>query len=78
LRNLHNELDAVAENVSNAHAALSNDFAGRIGASLYPNDWLQRIGNLDDPWLEGHFGTVVADEIYVSHPGWAPGDVRGV
>ncbi len=49
LRNLHDEIDAVAENASNARAALSNDISERFGASLYPNDGLQRIGNLDVP-----------------------------
>jgi hypothetical protein len=29
---LHGEIDAVAENVSNARAALSNDLGGRIAA----------------------------------------------
>ena len=68
LRNLHSEIDAVAENESNARAALSNDISRRFGASLYPNDGLQMIGNLDALWLEGHFSTVFADEMYVSHP----------
>jgi hypothetical protein len=49
LRNLHDEIDAVSVNASNAHATLSNDFSERIGASLYPNDGLQMIGNLDAP-----------------------------
>jgi len=69
LRNLHDEIDVVAENASNnARAALSNNISERFGASFYPNDGVQRIGNLDAPWLVGHFGTVFADEIYVSHP----------
>ena len=66
LRNLHDEIDTVAETASNA--ALSNDISERFGASLYPNDGLQMIRNLDAHWLEGHFGTVFADEMYVSHP----------
>ena len=68
LRNLHDEIDAVAETASNARAALSNDISERFGASMFPNDGLQRIGRIDAPWLEGHFGTVFADEMYVSHP----------
>ena len=69
LRNLHDEIDAVAENASNARAALSNGITERLfGASLYPNDGLQRIGRLDAHWLEGHFGAIFADEMYVSHP----------
>ncbi len=26
------------------------------------------IGDLEEPWGAGHFGTVFADEMYVSHP----------
>ncbi len=40
LRNLHDEIDAVAENAWNARAALSNDISERFGASLNPNDGL--------------------------------------
>ena len=36
--------------------------------SLYPSDGLQNIGNLDDAWLEGHFCTVFANDMFVSHP----------
>jgi hypothetical protein len=68
LRNLHDEIDAVAEIALNARATLSNDISDLIGTRLYPNDGLQRIGRLDAPWLEGHFGTVFADEMCVSHP----------
>ncbi len=57
----------MAENASNVRAALSNDLGGRVGASVYPNDGLRRIGNLDAPWLEGYLGTVYADEMFVSH-----------
>ncbi len=34
LRNLHDEIDTVAETASNARAALSNDISERFGASL--------------------------------------------
>jgi hypothetical protein len=68
LQNLHDEIDVVAENALNARAALSNDTSGRFGASLYPNDGLQRIGNLDAQWLEEHFGSVCVAEMFVSHP----------
>jgi len=37
LRDLRDEIDAVADNASNARAALSNDISGRVGSSLYPN-----------------------------------------
>ena len=63
LRNLHDEIDTVEDNASNARAALSSDISERFGASLYPNGGLQRIGRLDAPWLEGHFGTVFAYEM---------------
>jgi hypothetical protein len=39
-----------------------------VKTSLNPNDGLKKVGNVDQPWLEGHFGTVFVDEIFVSHP----------
>jgi hypothetical protein len=36
--------------------------------NLLHNDGLQRIGNIDETWLEGHFGTIFADEMFVAHP----------
>jgi hypothetical protein len=36
------------------------EIIGDVKSSLYHNAEFQKIGNLDHPWLEGHFGTVFA------------------
>jgi hypothetical protein len=46
LRKLHDEINAVAENASNARAALSNDLGEGIGAL---SNELHKIGNINDP-----------------------------
>jgi hypothetical protein len=44
------------------------EITGDVKSSLYPNTKIKNSCNLDNPWLEGHFGTFFDDEIFVADP----------